>query len=362
MIILFAISTFAKAESDKKLVGRIDQLNFFQEEEQEFKDTLLSLELIKEIENKDEKKEFLSLKKFNLQKYQKKNYITREELKTFWTSKYKLKTAPFKVLLLKGSKAYDLIEEKNIIISEEIFATARLNSSNTDEVEILDKKNRPRLTTKYKNIAVIEEDLNIMPKPEIFTTYRNYKYKKDKDHSFTLLSSVHLQKEYLNTGYYNDFFNTNIVSATGSRISFKTLYQTAFKINLGFIGDYEFGKINSNHFKYKYRTIIFGPIFEWNFFKNKTISTSINLSLQKTIGFKIQNTNKSYNFSHSVYQAGIQGGVPIKTGDILLNLSLKKMKSFHDGKADGTINNNPDKDGYYSYSFGLGYRFKTIFL
>ena len=275
--------------------------------------------------------------------------------------KHFVKTIPYQALLKENSTVYDVTREKHYRIPRDIHVMTQINTINADTVEILDKNGQVRFRTNFKNISIIEDDLDINTKPGTFTTYTRKDRSPLYDKKFELLTAISIHRESVGKEYFEEFFRTTFSKSEGRRMELKLLYKSMLGISPGLNLGLGTGTVSNNEIQTEYKSYYIGPSIEYHKFKIADISITPGISLQKSIGFQTKTEWGSYSFKQNLIQLSLEAGLPIRTGEITAGIAYRIIKTvFEDELEQGKSTPIMSSSGYKTVGLSIGYRFGFI--
>jgi len=305
---------------------------------------------------------FNDLKKINEQNKIDHKYLNmQKKFDSIYNSYPKLKTAPFKVMLKKGSAVFSPTERKYFSTNYDIIFNARLSSDNTMFVELLDKKGEVVYETTYENIIPMERDLQMLPTPEKMNLYDKTEKTYAHDDIFNLYTKVLLHQELSGTTYFKEVFTQDIKKIENTRLELKPLYWVYdFNFYVGLSASLLKGRIATEKERMDFKSLYLGPAMEFKLYGDENFFITSGLAFQKSFGFQLRTSYDKQAYKQNILQINLDSSYKIKSGNLLVGLVYKYISTTYAGDETGNINSNPPTSSYASIGLSVGYGFNKM--
>ena len=305
---------------------------------------------------------FHDLKKINDQTKIDHQYLNlQKKFESTNLSYPKLKSAPFKAMLKKGSAVFSPVERKYFNTNYDIVFNTRLSSDNTMFVELLDKKGEVLYETTYENIIPMERDLQILPTPSKFTLYDKTEKTYARDDVFNLYTKVLIHQELSGDSYFKEVFEQDIKKIENTRLELKPLYSVMdYNFYMGLSTSLLRGRIVTEAESMDFKSLYLGPAFEIKLHGDENFFITSGLAFQKSLGFKLRNSESEQSYKQNIIQINLDSSYQIKSGNIVVGFVYKYISTTYAGDEASASNNNPSTSSYASIGLSLGFGFNRM--
>ena len=306
---------------------------------------------------------FNDLKKINDQNKIDHQYLNlQKKFESSYNSYPKLKSAPFKVMLKRGSAVFSPTERKYFSTNYDIVFNARLSSENTTFVELLDKKGEVVYETTYENIIPMERDLQILPTPEKLNLYDKTEKTYAHDNDFNLYTKVLLHQELSGTTYFKEvFIQDDIKKIENTRLELKPLYWVYdFNFYVGLSASLLKGRMATEEGRMDFKSLYLGPATEIKLWGDENFFITSGFAFLKSFGFQLETPYAKQSYKQNIIQINLDSSYKIKTGNIVVGFVYKYISTTYAGDETNDINSNPPTSSYASIGLSVGYGFNKM--
>jgi len=307
-------------------------------------------------------KVFHDLKKINDQNKIDHQYLNlQRKFENANLSYPKLKTAPFKAMLKKGSAVFSPSLRKYFNTNYDIVFNTRLSSDNAMFVELLDKKGEVVYETTYENIIPMERDLQILPTPTKFNLYNKTEKTYAHDDVFNLYTKVLLHQELSGDSYFKEVFEQDIKKIENTRLELKPLYWVVdLNFYIGLSAGLLHGRMATEEGRMDFKSLYWGPATEIKLLGDENFFITSGLAFQKSLGFKLRTTYDEQAYKQNILQINLDSSYKIKSGNILVGFVYKYISTTYAGDETSDINSNPPTSSYASVGLSVGFGFNKM--
>lgn len=259
-------------------------------------------------------------------------------------------------LIKSGSKIYSLDEKEAYQLSEPRFFYVSYDDPERPVfVTLYDRNKKEVFKTSYQNIEDVEAVVDINPKFDATTEYKNATRYQSDDKKFAFNLRPTLSFEKLSVSDLSDLYQSELSEANGNRFELKSVIPSNLGVDFGLSLSYQSIFWDNSEEEVQFSSLSAGPYLEMPLGKLGILEPSINFGVELSLSASGSSGIYRDDFSKTVWHIGLQNTYESSLGPIFAEIFYRK----HDLVLNKT--NRPVETQSKSYSltsFGLavGYR------
>lgn len=280
---------------------------------------------------------------------------TQEELKHYEPSKVKNEAYQDDVqifwgYLKEGSTITEVFgEKKSFKTPKKIYVQVRKERNNYQTYFLLNKEGQVRYSTRREFIIPLDDVADLHPIPKNYVEHGPPKEYDGGDSKITLKPyyALHLES-----------FSDQGQTAKATRNELKLFYGWKLPYEFGLSASLETGTYQSSESatsETTWQTFYLGPAVHWLAYRNDITILSLDLSLQKSVGYITQSPSTEDRFSAEAFEFGGDLLFPTRLGEFTTGMHWRILRKALDASTGEIHTPQTDKSGFTAFSFSVGY-------
>tara|TARA_R110000868_G_scaffold155691_7_gene382249 strand:- start:8498 stop:9526 length:1029 start_codon:yes stop_codon:yes gene_type:complete len=264
----------------------------------------------------------------------------------------------FRAVIPKGTVITRLSDDTDHKTSRRIQVWAQEVYPGSQVTHILDKNKLASFSARSVHVVPIEEDLKLTPSINPKITYdrsAGLKYSAFEN-NLKIKADLLWELESIAPNFWNQVFDQNLESASGTRLTLKTFYddfRLPVKFGLGL--SYQNAAASDEGFEIKWTALFIGPQISYTLINRESWQMDLEAQASAALFSSARTSNERY--SPSSYEWGLAGKLVRKTwlGDFLASLEYRtNYISLNEGSSETNLSDQ--KVSQTSLALSLGYR------
>lgn len=260
-------------------------------------------------------------------------------------------------VLQKESPLYKIENDKIIKNSKKIYVKAREVYYGGKWSYIYNKNGEVKYKTETKNLAFIEEVINLRSKiagNEIYPPKSRYNI---IDSTIPFEFHIVYKSESSNFKGLNTITQNELESSKSSSIGIKGYFNSLLPIDFGLALDYQAGEAQNNNESVIWKSISIGPTIKYDFLKLENFSFNTQFAVKKSLVFNASSELSDAQFSSLAWQIGVEAVYHTNYGNLSLGFDNSFIKTSVKGELNEQTSFNNEKETSNQNAITLGYQY-----
>ena len=265
----------------------------------------------------------------------------------------------YKVYLKEGTILIKLKDKTNHVISRGIYAhVLEIDPLKRDRFIVYDKTMRPVFETSALGVVEIEKDIAILPDIDAETIYPAPTVFKANNKNAFFDTQFNFYIDNINLAPLNNFYESEVKSALGTRFEVRTLYSSDLPVNFGLNLSYQTANWPIEDDTVKFSALSFGPHIQRYVYQEEKMAVSLILGAEYSP--LLQTTSEEFKFKYHAIMLNLATEFLWQTdyGKISAGINYRKYDLNLINLPNKEISVSPEDISLFSIGVMVGYKYE----